>query len=238
MTIETVVGTLAEVYKLLRPKSIRHVDELMTERRTNEKLCGQWFYTADGEVYSLQGEDRTPTLAITRGSSNPLLQDSTINRYCRELLQNKNYRPTPDETLRALHAQDTVLVDLTKLRLRIVDEEFSYLAIDIKKHTTLNPEERTLAQRVYGKDEDFTQTMKMLADSGIGETRVYVLNPEYVRTHAQESPLGLSSWLSNFYFSSGFGANGRNINCHGRARGVRREVVVASESAADAAAKM
>ena len=228
MTIESVIGTLTEVYKLLRPESILHADELMKERRTNIELRNQSFYTADGEVYSLQGEDRTPTLAITRGSSNPLFQDSKIDNYCPQLFNNRNYRPTPDETLRALQAEDTVLVDLTTLRLQKYDEEFSYLAINTEKYKTLNSEEQKLAQRVYGKDDDFAQTIQMLAGAGIRETKVYVLNPDYVRKHIKEGSLGRASWLNGFYGSSIFYADDRSVVNHYHARGVRRENVACS----------
>ena len=223
--IETVIGRLAEVYKLLKPESILHVDELMKERRTNRNLRNQWFYTADGIVYSLQGEKRTPTLAITRGSSNPLFQDSTFDEYCRQLLENKNYRPTSEETSRALQAEDTVVIDLTALRLQGNDVEWRYLTIDTKKYKKLKSEEQKLAQRVYGKGKDFGLTMKMLADTGIKETHVYVLSPDYVRIHAQTSLLGRASWLFNFRDDSGFGADGYAVNVINRLRGVCREDV-------------
>ena len=219
--IETVVGCLAGAYRLLRPGSILHVDELMKEKITNSKLHDPWFNTADGLVYSLQGEDRTPTLAITRGSSNPLFQDSKIDKYCQQLLQHQNYRPTSEETQRALQAKDTVLIDLTTLILQKGDKESSYLAINTREYNTLNPDEKRLAQRVYGND--FAQTMAMFVDAGIRETRVYVLNPKYVYIHAQESALGRASWLSNFSTNSLFNANGRDVDDHNALRGVRRE---------------
>ena len=224
MNIETVEGTLAETYRLLRPESILHVDELMKERRTNVKLRSQCFYTADGEIYSLQGEDRTPTLAITRGSSNPLFLDSTIGKYCQQLFENKNYRPTLKETSRALQAEDTVLVDLTALRLQGSEVEWRYFTVDTQDYKQLNNEEQKLVQRVYGKDDDFAQIMTMLADVGIRKTRVWVLNPDYLRTHAQESALGRASLLSHFDGGSNFLADTRGVNNHICVRGVRREV--------------
>ena len=223
MALETVFVTLAEAYRLLRPESILHADELMKERRTNEELRRQSFHTADGIVYSLQGENRTPTLAITRGSSNLLFQDSAIDKYCQQLRENQNYRPTPEETLRALQSEDTVLVDLTALRLQKVNEEFNYLTINTREYKTLNPQEQKLAQRVYGKDDDFVQSMTMLADADIRETRVYVLNLDYVRRHAHKSVFGRASWLLNFYNGSHFSANGRYVDNRGALRGVRRE---------------
>ena len=221
MTLETVTGTLAEAYQLLRPKSILHVDQLMKERQTNKELRDQWFYTADGEVYSLQGKKKTPTLAITRGSSNPLFQDSKIERYCQQLLDHHSYRPTPDETQRALQAQDTVVIDLTKLRLQRLDKEWFYLTINTR-YSKLNSEEKKLAERVCGKGQDFGLTMKMLAKASITETRVHVLNPDYVCRHAQKSSLGRASWLYSFNNCSYFVAGDRSVNNRLRARGVRR----------------
>ena len=218
------------MYKLLRPESILHVDELMKERRTNEELRDHWFYTADGEVYSLQGGNRTPTLAITRGSSNPLFQDSTIDDYCQQLLENKNYRPTPEENQRALQAPATVVVDLTKLKLRGNHEEWRYLTIDTRKYKKLNPEEEKLAQRVYGKDNDFVQNMKILADAGIRETRAYVLNPDYVCRNATKNSLGRASWLNLFNYGSVFIASDRSVDIRYYARGVLREVVVSKNA--------
>ena len=229
MIIETVVGCLAETYRLLRPESILHVDELMKERRTNEGLRHRCLYTPDGEIYFMNG--KTPTLAITRRSSNPLFQDSTIDEYCQQLLKNKNYRPTSEETQRALHAPDTVVVDLTKLRLQKGDEEFSYLAIDTKNYKRLNSEEKKLAKRVHGQGKYFGLTMKMLAnariigtDAGVIETRVYVLNLDYVRLHVKENSLGRASWLGDFYGNSHFNVSARGMDDHLALRGVRREV--------------
>ena len=51
MTIDTIVnipGNLKDAYKSAVPGTLRHVDELMNERRTNEALRTQCFYTADG----------------------------------------------------------------------------------------------------------------------------------------------------------------------------------------------
>ena len=228
MTIETVVGLLAETYRLLRPETILHADELMKERRTNEELRNQLLYTADGLIYLLQGENRTPTLAITRGSSNPLFQDFKIDEYCQQLRENKNYRPTPEETSRALQAEDTVLVDLTKLELQGDDQESRHLTINTQNYNGLNSEQQKLAERVYGKGQDFGLTMRILADAGILDTRVFVLNPDYVCIGAKENSLGRASWLSSFSISSYFSAYGRIVNYRDHTRGVRRDDVARS----------
>ena len=84
----------------------------------------------------------------------------------------------------------------------------------------LNSQERTLAERVYGQGTFFAANMKMLHEANINNTRIFVLNPEYVRSQAAEGPIGRASWLRDFYNVSNFGADGRNINLHYRLRGV------------------
>ena len=68
--------------------------------------------------------------------------------------------------------------------------------------------------------------MTMLAKARIRGTGVYVLNPDYVRTHAQKMALGRASWL--YFFSNDFDASGRGVYVHVALRGVRREDVARS----------
>ena len=68
--------------------------------------------------------------------------------------------------------------------------------------------------------------MKMLRDAGITETRIYVLNPNYVTENAKGQAIGRASWLSYFNNDSDFNASYWNVNSSGRLRGVRREASV------------
>jgi len=234
MTLESITGTLRDGSRQLQPGTMLHVGELMKERRTNpitpegDDLRTQWFYTADGQVYVMNGKN--PQLAMTRGSANPLLQEATIYTYCHQLLNDKNYRPTTEEVQRVLEAPDTVLINLSELRLSGNDKEWRYLAIDTSKYKKLNDEERKFAERVYGQGDDFRANMKMLKEANIAQTKIYVLSPDYVQEHAQESALGRASWLLNFNYNSNFSAGGRNISNSNRVRGVRREVIAVGDA--------
>ena len=225
MSLETITGNLRDGYNQLQPGTMLHVDQLMNERRTNEELRTQWFYTADGEVYLLDGARKTPTLAMTREAHNPVL----LNIYAafEELTQKQNYRPTQADVQQALAAPDTLLVALPNLRLSKNDAEFSYLTLGTTpaKYNKLNDEERKLAERVYGQGNDFSENMKMLKDAGIGETRIWVLNPDYVQKHAEKGAIARASWLDDFNYVSRFLAGGRDFDDHDRVRGVRRGVV-------------
>ena len=222
MSLETITGNLRDGYKQLQPGTMLHVDQLMNERRTNEELRRNSFYTADGEIYLLDGARKTPTLAMTREAHNPVLQN--IDAAFEQLVNNHNYRVSQTDVQQTLAASDTILVALPNLRLNNKhDVEFSYLPLGTTpaKYNKLNDEERKLAQRVYGQEDDFAQNMKMLKDAGIGETRIWVLNPDYVRKHAAEGAIARASWLYNFDSNSQFYADDRGIDDHSRVRGVR-----------------
>ena len=216
MVLETIVGDI-RVYAQLQPSTMLHVDELMKERRTNRELRDQTFYTADGELYFLQG--RTPTLAITREKDNLLLRH--LDDAFTQLKIAKNYRHDVQEAQQSIGAPETVLIDLTKLRLQGDDAEWRYLGILTTQYDKLQPEEQKLAERVYGQGDEFGLSMAMLKEAGISETKIYVLDPAYVREEAAQGPLGRASWLSNFTVDSDFNASVRFVYYSYRLRGVR-----------------
>ena len=159
---------------------------------------------------------------MTREAHNPVLKN--IDDAFEQLTQKQNYQPIQADVTQALAAPETVLVALPNLRLSKHDSEFSYLPIGTTpaKYNKLSDEERKLAERVYGQGDDFTQNMKMLKDAHIGETRIFVLDLDYVQKHAAEGAIARASWLKYFNLNSHFGANDRDVYFHYRLRGVRR----------------
>ncbi len=224
--LENITGNLRDAYKLIVPGTMRHVDELMRERRENIELRNQWFYTADGEVYSL--ENKTPTLWVTREATNPVLKN--IEDAFEQLITKGNYLVTPADFEAVRNASDTVSIDLTQLGLQKDNKEYQHLKIDTsKKLGKYNAEQQKLLRRIYGPtDEDYTANMQVLRDSQlkIKETRIFVLNPNYVKANVKNNAVGRASWLSSFSLNSDFGANVRSVDYDGGCvRGVRREVV-------------
>ena len=221
MSLETITGNLKDAYKLVEPATMLHVDQLMNERRTNPELQTLGFYTADGQLYFLAGEEKTPSLAMTRQPHNLVLRH--INDAFTQLVETGNYHPDVAEAQQAIAASDTVIIDLTKLRLEKQNDDFSALVISTTKYDTeLNTEERKLAEHVYEQGDNFVANMQILSDAGISETRVYVLNPKYVQKEARKGAIGRASWLGDFSYYSRFNANGRSVSSHGALRGVRR----------------
>ncbi|MEK6809820.1 MAG: hypothetical protein AABY40_04040 [Nanoarchaeota archaeon] len=226
MSLEIITGSLKGAYQQLQPGTMLHVDQLMNERRENNELRGRGFYTADGEVYFLDGAtSKIPTLAITREAHNPVLQN--IDDAVEQLTQKNNYSVLAQDAEQALAAPETVLIALPSLRLSGDNAEWRYLAIGTtpSKYGKLNEEERKLAERVYGQGADFVKNMEMLDRAKIAETRIYVLNPGYVREHAVEGAVGRASWLGEFDSVSSFDASDRDVNDRGSVCGVRRVVI-------------
>ncbi len=238
MDLENLPGNLRDAYKQAVPGTLLHVDELMCERRDNEKLRGLGFYTPDGAVDSMDG--KTPTLRITREAVNPILKN--IDGAFGQLVNTGNYNVLPADFEAVKAAVDTVTINLTKLGLQGNNDEWGYLAVDTSKAITkYNAEAQKLLRRVFGPtDDDYTANMEMLRESPqqIKETRVYVLNPNYVKKHAKESPIARACWLNSFNSSSNFYADERNVGDRNNAlRGVRRASVSELQGTAGAAAK-
>ncbi len=224
MALETIVDNLRNGYKQLQPGTMLHVDQLMKERRTNSKLRDQSFYTADGELYFLRGKKKTPTLAITREKDNLVLRH--LMGAFTKLTTTDNYRPDVQEAQQSIDAPETVLIDLTKLRLQGDEAKWRYLGISTTEYhrlfRRLNPEERKLTERVYGQGDEFGLSMALLKGAGISEARIYVLNPVYVKKEAKQGPLGRAPWLDDFGRNSSFDSYDRSVGGSNRLRGVRR----------------
>lgn len=228
MTSETVIGNLENAYRQIVPGTMLHADRLMNERRINpineigEDLRKQWFYTADGIIYLLKCESKTPTLAITREAHNPVLQH--IDDAIEQLAWNSDYHPGQAYVQDALAAPDTVLLALPDLRLSGNDPKWSYLEVGTTpaEYNRLNGEERKLAERAYGQENDFVENMKMLKDANINETKIFVFNPIFVCKQAGAGAIACVSWLSYFVSGSNFCANIQGISNRFHMRGARR----------------
>ena len=222
MALANIVGNLCAGYKQIEAGTMLHSDALQAERIDNVSLRNISFYTADGNIYYMK--DGVPHLAMTREKDNPVLLH--IDDAFDGLIKTGNYRPSREDVASALASEHTIDIDLTSLHLQGNDAEWRYLSISPQEYNSLNAEKRKIAERVHGSGNAFARAMKMLADAGIRETKIYVLNPEYVRENAKDAAIGRASWLNNIDFNSYFYADGRGINNGNRLRGVRRRASV------------
>lgn len=222
MKLENVIGDLLG-YKRLYSSTFQHVDQLTTEQRTNPELRNQWFYTADGGLYTFQ--KRKCLWIITREPQNVVLEN--IDEAYRQLTGQGNYFPGTEAAKTSLEHKDSVVVNLKELGLVRAYGSQGYFVVDPKAVKKLNSEERKAAQRIYGPDEEnFGLNMEMFAEEG-KTPFVYVLMPDYVQSILRSNDtqfVGGASWVFKFDAGPGVNACDRLVNTHGALRGVRRVI--------------
>lgn len=225
-SLVNIVGNLKEAYRQIVPGTMRHVDQLTTERRTNHDLKRNWIYTSDGELYTAKEEKII--WGITREPQNLVLQN--IDEAYRQLTENGNYFPILEEAQSSFEHSDTVVVDIKGLKLVKDCGEYGHFVVDPKNVKKLNSQQKLAAKRIYGPDEDnFRQNLEMFSKDGKCPL-VFVLMPDYVQHTLRQNNkkyLGRASWLSNFNDDSSFVAIDRSIGLHLSVRGARREVLAA-----------
>lgn len=224
--LESILGDL-RAYKQLKPWSMLHSYEIITERRTctDEKVRAELrdepFYTADGQLYT--AKKKSFLWGITKLPQNLVLR--RIDEAYWELTRTNNYFPLTEEAEDSFKHANTVVVDLKGLKLVKDNDEYGHFVIDPHKSKKLNSQQRKAAVRLFGPDEEsFGLNMEMLAEAEKSPL-VFVLMPDYVQRilKAQdEQYLERASYLSCFNGVSIFYANANHVNVHSCVRGVRR----------------
>jgi len=219
--LENIVGSLKNALSQVDTSTVLHAHEIVKERRDNVNLRNQWFWTADFPMYRM--EDGEAVLYFAPREHNYLLKN--IDDAIAQIKATGNYKLKPediDAVVKSAESGITLKVKLFDLKLQKHDDEFSYFEIDTKNYRKLNKSQRALAERVHGAGKEFSASMKMLNKAGIGKTKIYVLNPEYVKENTTDGAIGRASWLGSFGNDSIFRASSRNIDSnYGCLRGVR-----------------
>ena len=165
---------------------------------------------------------------MTPGRTNPVLNH--IDDAYAAFEGNYNYFVEDRDFKTIIADTETVIIDMSKLRLKISDEKFSdekfaHLIVHTsKKLSEYTHEEQKLLKHTYGPTaKDYSINMKMLNKSEIKKTKIYVLSPKYVR--ALSAPISRASWLNCFNRDSIFFAINKNVDYNFGVRGVRYSVV-------------
>ena len=229
-TLEVKRGPLADIFPLFDASTIQHAHEIMNARRTDHSLRNQWLWTADFPMY--RAENGEAVLYFAPRENNLIfrnVQDATS-----QLLSTQNYVPTRegiDEVVAAANSDRALRVKLSDLRLQGNDNEWRYFEINTSNPSSLNPTERAFAERVYGQCEEFTENMRMLQEDGKTSTRIYVLNPDYVKSKVKgDSAIARASRLGRFDYDSVFYAEVGLVG--GRYDGLRGVLKKSAEGAA------
>jgi len=236
-------GTLKESYSRVKPETVQHSDEIQTDRLTDEGLRNVWFWTADFPMYrveddkgnAVQGravEDGEAVLYLARREHNLVFQN--IEEATDQLIRTNNYVVENQEDIESMvNAESTVRIVLSNLGLKRHNDEFSYIELNTK--TLAEGREAVLEQ--YGEDVTaFVDRVHgdagyekegigdLLAEKGRNITRIYVLNPEYVkgkRAIREGKSLARACWLDDFVYNSIFIADVHYVDISdGALRGV------------------
>ncbi len=195
-------GTLAGAFSKLDLSTIQHAAEITNDRRADKDLRNKWFWTADFAMYTLK--DNKVYLNLARRENNLIFKN--IEEATSQLINNGNYIPKKEDIEAVVKSNSTLKINLSDLKLKKHDNEFSYFKIDTNRYNKkLNQVQREFAERGHGKEDDFEKNMKMFKDNDIDTTRIYVLNPNYVRDNVKENnAIARACWLSYFGCSSYF----------------------------------
>jgi len=262
MNLKNIEGNLL-AYKKLEPGTFQHIDQIITEHidriitqlKTDYIITdpsfvgGKTLYTADGQLYTVQGKKNL--WAITREPQNLVLQSQNIDEAYRQLKIEGNYFPNETEARLSLDHPDTVVVDIEGLNLEGLEryrgrdedysgpkgEKYGGFNVDPSNLKLLNSQQRLVAQRIYGPDEDkFMRNMKMFEKFAV-RAYIEVLAPDYINQVLDENDrkiFGRSSQLNDLdksfdksYFPNCCNFNtkewdGENVSEDGILRGVLR----------------
>lgn len=243
MKLDNVEGTLQDAYKQIVAGTMQPSAKIQAERVTDENLRHRCFYVPEGTLY-YRGEGReikpdgNVMLAITREKDNLVLRHledavEADNSFV-QLRRSNDYLPRIEEAVASINASETVIVDLSKVRLQGNHSMLRYLEIGTspEDYVKLNDEERKLAAMYHGSmapkadkmlKSDFDLSMATLHKFNIGSTRIYVVAPDYVVKHVskQKPVIARASVLVNFNGNSDVDAGDRAFD-YLQVRGERR----------------
>jgi hypothetical protein len=230
LALENIVGTLADCVRQTEPGTWQTSAEITTERRADPSLAKQWFWTANFAMY--RTERGEAVLYFGGREANPIFEN--IEEAASQLISSGNYYVDEESVagvIDSVSSGATLRIGVSNLNLKKHDKEFSYFEINPSRPGQLNLFQRRFAEMVYGQGSDFSENMRMLSDSGIKSTRIYVLNPDYVKDNAAGSQaIARACWLNDCDIDSDFIASGSYVAYPSIAlRGVRKGVAEGDE---------
>ena len=216
-------GTLKQCFEKIVSETILHSDEIQEKRLVDEEFRKLGSWTADFPLYVLDGKEAV--LYLARRDNNLVFQN--INNAVEQILKTRNYKVNSDDAQQVITAESTLKIPLSELKLECLDDEWGYFKINTSKYDELNSLQRAFAERVHGSGEQFGKVMGLLAET-IKETKIYTLNPDYVKNNAEDNAIARVCWLNYFDNYSNFYAGNWFVDGYdGALCGVRREKVVA-----------
>ena len=226
--LEIITGNYLEAIQAAIPETIQTSAELQKARVEfnfrGDTSLNKVFYTANVPLYGV--ENGKPFLLFGEREVFLRLYVPKIEEVCRQILSSSKGYVIPDADKawalgEGIRSNALKRFDLAELIETKHDKGYGYFTINTNNCAQLNGAKRKLAELIHGQGNDYFNAFKMFEDKGISETKVWLLNPDYVISTARNNLMGRASWLDFFGNDSNFVAIGRGIYGSGRVRGVR-----------------
>lgn len=190
MSLEDDIGGSAKYYPYVFDK-FRHCNQILACRRDGAVTKKRPIKAADFPVYMVR--NGKVLFCVTTRTRNLIFWRKNLKEAMSQLYETGNYRLDVEGIHTILESIDegyALCVEYSKLNLiPDKDNRFAYLPINTSKYmNNLNPEEGEVALWFYGKTkEELALNMKWLnSEEGVVETRVCLLNADYIRSEVPE----------------------------------------------------
>ena len=189
---------LQSTYQRFKYGALPHVDEFMSTVKKSSETSKPCFHPADGIFYFV--EKQISYMAIARKEHNLALinfdEVETVLAIKRLGKYPSNYFPPREDSYDAIHAKDTIIVDLTALPIVTCPgskRKIGKIQISEEK----SREEGKLRERIYGGEK----TITTLKQGGIEELNIFTLFPKDVMVQARNGPFMRVPWVNGAHFN-------------------------------------
>jgi len=228
--LELIEGNYFEAIQAAIPETIQTSAELQKARvecnaRKDASLNNIAFYTANVSLYGI--ENKKPFLLFGGREAFLHLYAPHVEEVYRQLTAQHNYVLPSSDIAWALnegiHSGALHRFDLAELIETKHDKEYGYFTMNTSKVVRCTRAKRELAELIHGQGNDYFNTFKMFKEKGIFETKVWLLNPDYVSSAAGNNLVGRASRLYSFSGLSSFYAGYHDVGYRYSLRGVREK---------------
>jgi len=221
-SLERIKGNYFEAIKSAVPETIQTSAELQKARVENShnyhssgdefelaySLIDLTYFTANVPLYGV--EKGKPFLLFGGREAFLRLYVPHLDDVYNQINSRKNYiLPSADKAWaldEGISSGALNRFDLAELIEFKPHKAWGYFALKTQKSAQLKGAKRELAKLIHGQGNDYFDTLKMLAEKGISETKVLLLTPDYVISRAGNNLVGQTSLLFELSNDSNFEA--------------------------------
>ncbi len=209
----TVSDSLAENYHKLDPYSIQYASELMNDRRDDENLRNQKFWTADSVTYQVKNDE--VLIHLAKRENNLIFKNLT--KAIHQITNTGYFIPSKESLDTVIESETTLHFKSSELGLKEYEQDstYAYVGIDTSMYNlTLNQYGRILAERLFGEGKDFKKNMLLLQENGISQTKIFFPSPKIIKDLlGNEGVMTFLCGLNSFDMNSNVTASSSDVNC-------------------------